>query len=159
MTNTTYFNGCATLAELKATYKKLAFTFHPDCPNGDEEIMKDINAEYDEVFAVLKDSYNSEASEKRQTSEMAEDYRNIIEAIINLEGIEIEICGNWIWVGGDTRTHKALLKELSFKWAPKKKLWYWRADEFRSKGRKGVSMNDIRNKYGSNGVKTTNKLS
>jgi len=154
----TYLNGIQTLAELKATYRKLAMKFHPDC-GGSEEEMKALNNEYDQLFEELKTSYNEPLKEDRQTSEMAEDYRNIIEAIINLEGIEIEICGNWIWVGGDTRTHKALLKELSFKWAPKKKLWYWRADEFRSKGRKGVSMNDIRNKYGSNGVKTVNKLS
>ena len=52
-----------------------------------------------------------------------------------------------------------ILKEHGFYWAPKKKMWYWRADEFKSYGRKSTSMNDIRNKYGSSKVvDTTNKL-
>lgn len=148
MTNTNYFNGVSTLAELKATYKKLAFTFHPDC-GGDEETMKDINAEYDEVFATLKTSYNNEASDTRQTTEMAEDYRTIIETLLNLEGIDLELCGNWIWVSGDTKTHKDTLKQLGMLWASKKKMWYWRADQFKSYGRSKSSMQDIRMKYGS----------
>ena len=152
-----YFNTITTLAELKATYRKLAFEFHPD-RGGDIEIMKAINNEYDEVFADLKAGYNSTVKEERQTTEMPEDYRVIIEAIINLEGLEIEICGNWIWLTGNTKEHKDILKGLGFKWAPKKKSWYWRADEYKSYGRKNTSMNDIRNKYGSNGVKTTTKI-
>ena len=153
-----YLNGISTLAELKATYRKLALKFHPDC-GGSEKEMVELNNEYDELFEILKNSYNKEAGENRQTNEMSEDYRTIIEAIINLKGIEIEICGNWIWVSGDTKEHKATFKELNFKWASKKKMWFWRADEYKSYNRKTSSMNDIRTKYGSNGVKTTTKLS
>ena len=145
---TNYFNGVSTLAELKATYKKLAFTYHPDC-GGDEETMKAINAEYDTVFEELKKSYNNEASETRQTSEMAEDYRTIIETLLHLEGIEVELCGNWIWISGDTKQHKETLKELHMLWASKKKMWYWRADQFKSYGKSNNTMADIRMKYGS----------
>ena len=155
---TTYFTGIETLAELKKVYRRLAIINHPD-RGGSEEEMKAINAEYDIVFEELKNGYNSKVKEERQTSEMAEDYRNIIMAIINLEGIEIEICGNWIWLSGNTREHKETLKSLSFRWASKKKMWYWRADEFKSYGRKSTSMNDIRNKYGSTKiVDSTTKL-
>ncbi len=152
-----YLNGIETLTELKSTYRKLAMKFHPD-RGGCIEEMKVLNNEYDELFDILKNNYNSNVKEDRQTTEMNEDYRTIIEAIINLEGLEIEICGNWIWLTGNTKDHKEILKGLGFKWASKKKSWYWRADEYKSYGRKSTSMADIRSKYGSNGVKTTNKI-
>ena len=145
---TNYFNGVQTLAELKATYKSLAFKFHPDC-GGDEETMKEINAEYDEVFEELKTGYNATQKEERKTSEMAEDYRTIIETLLHLEGLDVELCGNWVWVSGNTKPHKDVFKELKMMWASKKKMWYWRADQFKSYGRSNNSMSDIRMKYGS----------
>lgn len=36
-------------------YKKLAMLHHPDC-GGTTEEMQEINAEYDELFAVLKNA-------------------------------------------------------------------------------------------------------
>lgn len=152
-----FLNGIQTLSELKATYRKLSMKFHPDL-GGSESEMKALNNEYDIRFEELKFAYNEPLKEDRQTSEMAEDYRNIIEAIITLEGIEIEICGNWIWVSGNTKEHKDTFKSLNFKWAKKKMMWFWRADEYKSYNRKTSSMDDIRSKYGSNGVKTTAKL-
>ena len=151
-----YLNGIETLSDLKSTYRKLAMKMHPDL-GGSLEEMKQLNNEYEELFKILKNSYNSTAKENRQTTEMAEDYRVIIEAIIILEGLVIEICGNWIWVTGNTMEHKDELKKLGFKWASKKKSWYWRADEFKSYGRRGATMTDIRSKYGSNGVKSETK--
>ena len=76
-------------------------------------------------------------------------YRDIIIPILDLEGVEIELCGSWIWVSGNTKEHKDLFKELGFYWAPKKFMWYWRPEEFKSYSRKSKSMSDIRNKYGS----------
>ena len=38
-----YFSNCNTLEELKQTYKKLLFKYHPDNKNGDEEITKAVN--------------------------------------------------------------------------------------------------------------------
>lgn len=156
MSNTNYFNGVSTLAELKATYKKLAFMFHPDC-GGDEDKMKEINAEYDQVFEQLKYSYNEEASDNRQTTEMCEDFRHIIETLIHLEGLDIEICGNWIWVSGNTKPYRETFKELKMLWASKKKMWYWRADQFKSYGRSSSSMGDIRMKYGSTKVQSNER--
>ena len=78
----------------------------------------------------------------------------IIIAIMDLEGIEVELVGSWIWISGDTKTHKATLKEIGCNWASKKLMWYWRPEEFKSYGRKSTSMNDIRNKYGSEKIKT-----
>ena len=45
-----YFNNINTLEELKKQYKKLAMKYHPDRPNGSEEIMKQVNNEYEKMF-------------------------------------------------------------------------------------------------------------
>ena len=56
-----------------------------------------------------------------------------------------------------TRDIKEILKSLGFKWASKKKMWYY--GKKKSKG-KEMNINDIKAKYGSNTVKTayTQKL-
>jgi len=153
MVKTSYFKGVQTLTELKTAYKKFAVIFHPDNNGGNDEQMKEVNAEYDEVFKRMKDDFNAAADEEHQMSEMPEQYRNIIINIMNIEGIEIELCGSWIWVSGNTKDCKDVLKDNGFFWASKKVMWYWRADEFRSKSRKSQDIETIRNKYGSEKIK------
>lgn len=41
--------------------------------------------------------------------------REVLEKIINIDGIEILICGQWIWVDGNTCVYKKELKEIGFK--------------------------------------------
>ena len=48
-----YFTNINTLDELKAAYRRLSLKHHPDC-GGDEETMKAINAEHDELFEAQK---------------------------------------------------------------------------------------------------------
>ncbi len=48
-----YIKNVETLEELKKAYKKLALKLHPDC-GGNEEEMKILNNEYDELFSKLK---------------------------------------------------------------------------------------------------------
>jgi len=82
-----------------------------------------------------------------------------LNSIIDLEGIEIEICGAWVWVSGETYPHKAIFKEANFKYAGKKKRWYFRPDDWESKARGNFSMDDIRNKYGSDKPKRKSQKS
>jgi hypothetical protein len=76
-------------------------------------------------------------------------YREFIYRIIHLEGIQIELCGTWIWISGNTKEHRKYLKEVGCFWADKKQMWYWRSEEYRSFSRKSHNIKDIRNKYGS----------
>ncbi|MBS0350771.1 MAG: hypothetical protein JSR33_06240, partial [Proteobacteria bacterium] len=55
--------------------------------------------------------------------EEANPYAEILSRALNAImgcSLEIEICGAWIWLSGDTRPHKELLKQNGFRWAPKK---------------------------------------
>lgn len=83
-----------------------------------------------------------------------EKLREVLQAIIHLSDITIEVCGSWIWISGNTYQHKTELKEHSFKFASKKKQWYWHSEAFRKKGKKTLSMSDIRNYYGSTEIQT-----
>lgn len=144
-----YFQNCKNLDELKAEYRRLVKKFHPDC-GGDPEIMKQINNEHDAMFELLKKQHNAKADEHHQTTETAEEFRQIIVELLKLDGLDVELCGSWLWIGGNTKEHKDRLKALGCRWSNNKKLWYWHHAEEGHKWHKGSStMSDIRTKYGS----------
>lgn len=145
-----YFKNIKTLEELRKEYKRLVKENHPD-NGGSVEAIKTINVEYEQLFKVLK---NNDKAENKKKYNMEEDemLRNIINSIINLN-IDIEICGFWIWVSGNTYGCKTELKQNGFRWASKKKMWYWHNPEEAVKGNGKTTMDDIRTKYGSQVIK------
>lgn len=144
-----YFTNCKTLEELKQTYKKLAIKNHPDV-GGDENVMKEINKEYDEVFPRLKNIHVNKDGKmyEHETNEAPDDFRNIIEALMKMQGVHAEIIGSFIWVTGDTRPHKEALKQLGFKWHSKKNCWYKAPEGYKRMGKKQYSMDEIKEMYG-----------
>lgn len=144
-----YFADCKTLDELKAEYRRLAKMNHPD-HGGDTATMQRINAEYRERFEVLKARHNETADEYHQTTEAPDEFIDIINALLKLDGLEVELCGSWLWIGGNTREHKEALKAAGCRWSSTKKLWYWRHPEDAHGWHRGnKTMNQIRSKYGS----------
>ena len=145
----TYFMNCKTLDELKSEYRRLAMIHHPDV-GGDTATMQAINAEYDRLHNILRDAHNQTADEQHQTTETAEEFRTIIETLLRMDGLEVELCGSWLWIGGNTREHKDELKAAGCRWSSNKKLWYWRHAEDGHRWHKGnKTMAQIRTKYGS----------
>jgi curved DNA-binding protein CbpA len=123
--------------------------YHPD-RGGSTEIMQEINAEHDRLFEILKKQHNAKADPKRQTTETAEEFRNIIDALLRLDGLEVELCGSWLWIGGETKKHKDRLKALGCRWHQKKSLWYWHhPEEGCGRWKSKTTMSEIRAKYGS----------
>lgn len=149
-----YFASCNTLDELKKAYHKAAIENHPDC-GGDTATMQRINQDYEIRFEELKANQNAKAAadttgKTRPTTEAPADFINIISILLNLEGLEVELCGRWLWIGGNTLAHKEALKAAGCRWCNNKKLWSWHYAEdgdFRSRGKR--TMQQIRNKYGS----------
>jgi hypothetical protein len=153
----TYFAGCRCSEDLKELYRKLALANHPD-RGGDLETMKTINAEFDTTFERLKNIHRSikdDATENpyytaaKATTETAGEFRDIIEALLKMEGTTVELIGRWIWVTGNTKEYKDTLKAMGFKWAAKKLAWSWHKDEDWTSSRGKYSLNDIRGRYGS----------
>ena len=146
-----YFTNCKTLDELKKEYRRLCMANHPDL-GGDLETMKAINNAHDSMFEILKRQHNSAADENHQTTETAEEFRDIIDLLIHLDGLIVELCGSWLWISGETKNHKDALKTAGCRWSNNKKMWYWRHPEDRGHYHKSkTSIGEIRMKYGSTG--------
>lgn len=142
-----YFMHCTSIEEVKSLYKKLAMENHPD-RGGSTVIMQAINTEYAYACANVLKKGGSSAEETNHHIKLSEEYRKVVESIINLPGIVIEVVGHWIWVTGDTFPVKEKLKLAGLFYAPKKVAWYYRNEAF-SVGRGKKSLDEIRNKYGS----------
>lgn len=161
-----------TIEEAKKQYKKLIFKYHPDlaAKNGltIEEATKatqTINAEWQ---YLVSHNYNiHEGQQKGSTytdwsQDVADDvtarYAEIIEALIHMEGVIIEICGSFVWLSGSTYDHKAEIKAMGFRWAPKKKMWYLAPKDWKKKSRRELTMGEIRDTYGSQVVGTGHRM-
>ena len=159
-----YFKDISTLEELRKQYRDLLKKFHPDNANGSTEATQEINAEYDRLFKGLKDRHEKTSDSKGEGTradfnKMKYDFtedaklREMLGKIIGFDGITIEIIGNWIWAFDSYIYHKEL-KELGFRYARNKKAWYFHTEAFRKRSHKSLSMDDIRNYYGSTEVET-----
>jgi len=144
-----YFRNITTLDELKKEYRRLCMLHHPDI-GGDLETMKVINAEHDKLFETLKTQHNATADEYHQTTETAEEFRDIIEKLLHLDGLSVELCGSWLWISGETKKHKDALAAAGCRWSKSKNMWYWHHAESGRHWRRGkTSIGEIRSKYGS----------
>ena len=165
-----YFKDVNTLEELRRQYRDLLKKYHPDNANGSTQATQEINAEYDKLFKVLKNRHESKSADNKESNtktdfnanmydwENDKALRETLQKIINFNGIEITICGQWLWVSGNTYSYKKELKEIGFKGASQKKMWFWHSENFRKKSRKTLSMEEIQNYYGSTKVKTNTKI-
>jgi len=166
-----YFSECQTLEEAKSLYRKLARENHPDM-GGDLRTMQEINAQFAQFCATHA---KTEARERQRTAhaenrKSAADYHDMdeigqyiemmINFALNLDGVDVELMGLWVWLTGNTKTHKETLKawneehkdtstdpRLVWKWSPKKEAWYFAAVP--TFNRKDTSLDAIRNTYGS----------
>lgn len=136
--------GNITPQEVKQAYKKACSKYHPDRNPAGTEIMKMVNVAYS-VLKEYQGQINTAESVINYSSEVSEALNSII--TLNLT---IEICGSWVWVSGSTKEYKDTLKDAGFKWAPKKKMWYFRPSDVRKSRSFGkFSIDQIREKYGS----------
>ena len=146
-----YFKDCKTIDEVKALYRSLAKEHHPD-RGGMTETMQAINSEYAFACAKILKGDNIGSVETEEEILKAEKYREALEKIANLEGIIIELVGAWIWVTGNTYPHRARLKGAGFMFASKKTAWYFRTEEFKTHSKHELSLDEIKNKYGSKDI-------
>lgn len=155
-----YFEGVKNLQDVKNRYKELVYKFHPDRQNGNLEIMKEINNEYELVFNYIKEHPQNEQEEKYyKYANVADGYREILEQVIFIPDISIEICGSWIWLGQNTKPYKDIIKNAGFEYASKKQMWFWKpyATKKAHKGYKGWDMQKIRDTFGSEEVQKKEK--
>ncbi|MNY28341.1 hypothetical protein D3C86_1623120 [compost metagenome] len=111
--------------------------------------MQAINAEYAFASARILKGANLSEEDTEKEIRFSEEYRKIIEQIVNLDGIVIELVGLWIWVTGQTYPVRAELKTAGLFFAPKKQAWYYRSEDLKELRGGRKSLDEIRSKYGS----------
>lgn len=145
---------------LRSAYKRLLIKYHPDNNNKDDDTTvqtQEINAEYDKLFKRIKCAYESSESYEKQTDRQKQAYdfekdkqlRAIINELSKFKGLEIELCGTWVYVRGETYPYRKELKVLGLRFNPHKGCWIIHFDDYYQYHKKPVSMSYIRDKYGS----------
>ena len=139
---------------VKKAYKVASKKYHPDINPATEEMMKLVN----NANEVLMAAEFPISVKFKEGLNYGEELNKALNAIINFQGLVIEVCGSWVWISGETKAHKEELKAAGFKFSGKKKMWYFRPESKRVFWKKGqeLSIGEIRTKYGSNSVKNRN---
>lgn len=147
-------------AGLVKEFKKLAKALHPD-NGGDAEAFKEMNAEFEKLLHTLPDESptqeNTEQAQKKAQdipAEMAE----LIRRVAGFDGVELEICGSWLWASGCTYPFRSELKAAGFRFSSNKKMWYWHDGEYHRHGKKNLDMDEIRDRHGSVSVPKESRI-
>lgn len=145
-----YFSKCASLDEAKILYKSLAFKLHPDVSGYDSTAEFQAMQNEFAKFKPSKEKYKDEFENFHH-----EAFMQMIADLMKIKGIEFEVCGSFIWLSGDTKPVKDQIKEIkneAFKpacWHREKCRWFFSPSDYKRRGGKKFSMDEIRNKYGS----------
>ncbi|MGK3116764.1 J domain-containing protein [Candidatus Pantoea formicae] len=150
--NVLNISGEVTEESLKSAFKKLALKFHPDRNPLGGELMKAVNAAYEFLMKNIDIINDVKSKDENDFYDYGEEIEKVLTELAKLVGLNFEVVGNWIWIDGETKTHKEALHALNCKWAPKKKKWIYRPEEHKSRfNRSEMSMEMIREKYGTTG--------
>ena len=154
-----YFINIDNIDELKIEYKKLAVKLHPD-NGGDTAEFQVMQAEFIQLFEELKQAHNKTVEESGKgfkNNESPIEYADVIDKLLRLDGIIIELCGSWLWISGNTKQYKDELKKIGCKYASKKQMWYYRLEKYKTNNKKKLSIEEIREKYGSQKIENNQK--
>lgn len=142
---------------VKVAYRQACLKFHPDRNPAGHQMMILIN----EAREALKDeAFPFDYKPEEDGQNYGEEINAALNKIINLQGLVIEVCGAWVWVSGETKNHWPLLKEAGFKFSAPKKMVYFRPEYAQTRRYKkdGLSIDEIRAKYGADKIKTKNPV-
>lgn len=140
-----------TLKEVKTAYRKASKAYHPDINPAGLTTMQFVNEAYE---TLLSATFPLTIGKYDQFSDYGEEINKALNSINSLVELKIEVCGSWLWISGNTRPYKSILKENGFKYSGQKKMWYFRPDSSSKKFyRSSTPIDEIRVKYGAETIK------
>ncbi|MBC3997497.1 DnaJ domain-containing protein [Morganella morganii] len=145
-------SGDLTEKDIKRAYKQAALKYHPDRNPLGTELMKAVNAAFDFLMANLDKINQYQSTDESEHYHYGEALESVLNSLSALDGITFFVAGNWVWIEGETKTHKDALKLLGCKWAPKKQMWFYRPEEYKArKNNKEYTIDEIKEKHGYSG--------
>lgn len=156
-----YFTNCHCIEDVKEEYRRLAKMLHPD-NGGDAEEFKRMMQAYTSAYNRFKGVHRKQTDKSTQDAKKgtqdayasahddfsAEQFADIINKVIGLDGVDIDIVGTWIWLSGNTFIYKDIIKAAGFFWSTKHKKWYYNGSKKKSKKHSKMDYNDICNLHG-----------
>ena len=162
-------------SNLKKLYLELCKKWHPDINENGEEMMKLINNAWEVIKSYSEKGFDSAFKSAENKSNgfnwdwwKSQTFDGFVEnldhalSFIKQFNVNVELCGVWIWVSGNTKAIKDDIKEWNrkqeegmgkWKWSRDKQEWYFcnPANKSRKfgKDRKAWDKSQIRNHYGS----------
>jgi hypothetical protein len=135
-----YFNGIKD----KGLFRKLCKQLHPDHNNGQDAEFKAMINEWENIKEDQQATPRAEFNINDQSEEFKKAYYFAI-----MQDITLNIIGSWLWITPESKTFsiKAGLKQHGFKWASKKKQWYFGIRESQGK-KKHLTIDEIKGLYG-----------
>jgi hypothetical protein len=149
-----FFSNCKTIQELKNHFRELVKIYHPDNRiTGELQTMKALNLEYELAFEYIKTHpINDQEKKSSYYANVNDGFREVLEKIIFIPDIFIEVCGSWLWITGETKQVKDILKNAGLWYAANKKAWYFKPANYKAKKHKAWDLNKIRDTFGSETV-------
>ena len=141
-----------TVEQIKIKYKQLAMKHHPDL-GGDLETMKLLNNAYEEALKRCNGQTTKDDQGKEHTYKYNQEIeRSLMDKIIqllslNMDNVEIDLIGSWIWITGDTKPVKDKLKEAGCTWHSKRGCWYFKIGKYYGRS-SPASLEELAVKYG-----------
>ncbi len=155
--------GNITREEAKKAYHRACLNYHPDRNKAGHEIMKMVIQAWEALkergFPLMQEDDGGEFYD------YGAEINSVLNRIVGLEGIEIEICGSWVWVGNTRYEHRSVFcpprqkgtddEEIRFRWSRDKKMWYFhpKNNGCRRWGKGTYSIEQIKIKYGAVRIK------
>ena len=132
---------------LKKQYLKLAKKYHPDA-GGTTIQFQELQKEYEKLLNNLLKGSSLSDEQKKNEIVIDEAIREVINQLVNLESINIELIGKWLWISGNTYPVRNTLKNAGLIFIKKDDKPYWVYKGVESAGRGKLTMDEIKNKYG-----------
>jgi hypothetical protein len=135
------------LDSLKKQYYKLSKKYHPDA-GGTTSQFQQLQQEYEDLFNKVLKGGNLNTEQQQNEVVIDKAIRDIIDNLINLQGLTVEVVGKWLWIGGDTYPVRTILKQAGLTFIKKdgKPFWVYKGVESTSRGQ--MSLDEIKRKYG-----------
>ena len=126
--------------DLKKQFRRLVKELHPD-HGGNAEDFKAMMKEYEDIKI-----HGFRVQAQAEDIILPEAVKEALRKVVTLEDVEIELVGTWIWLSGNTYEHKDIIKEAGFKWAAKRKRWYF--SEEKAKGKFKGDFEELKQHHG-----------
>lgn len=141
------FRNCKNVNEIKSAYRRLALKFHPDKSQDDGKMFRELN----ETYLTYLENWDGVEFEDHTYYYNPDAEKIIIDLFskyCNINNLFCEIIGTWLWISGSTKEIKSLLKNDGFKWSHNKMSWYFHTGNFRKKSHLKLSLEEIRDLFG-----------